>query len=135
MTALAWLLLALGALVLVLTQVRLRSSKGGRGMTDIAPAAINGHTGLGLLAGVIVALRLLGLHESGTATWVAIVAMAIAALLGLAFLARWRGSGGRHSVAVEGDSWTSGPWLSQIAHIGYALGTVVFIWLLLSDRV
>ena len=86
--------------------------------------------GLGLIV-----LRLLGVHESGFATWVAIIAMAIASLIGLSFLGRWRRSGSRHAVRFEGDGWTRGPWLSQIAHIGFVLGTIAFTWMLLGDKI
>src|SRR5699024_3443260 len=135
MTVLAWTLLALGVLVLVLTQVRLRRYRGQQGMTDIAPWILNVHTTAGLVALVLVVLRLLDVHSSSAATWVALLAMVLTAVIGLSLLARWTSSGGRHTAEVEGDGWTSGPWLSQLAHIGYALGTVFFVWALLGDRI
>ena len=61
--------------------------------------------------------------------------MVVASLIGLSFLARWRRSGGRHAVEVTGDGWTSGPWLSQVAHFGMTLGTIFFVWALLGDRI
>lgn len=135
MTALAWTLLALGALVLVLTQVRLRRYRGHRGMADIAPWILNVHTIAGAVGLGLIGLRLRDVLSSGAATWIALLAMLLTAIIGLTFLGRWTSSGGRHAVEVEGDGWTSGPWLSQLAHIGFALGTVFFVWALLGDRV
>lgn len=135
MTVLAWILVGLASVVLVLTPVRLRSARGQEGMVDFSGWVLNLHTISLFLGLALIALRLLGVHESGPATWVAIIAMAIASLIGLSFLARWRRSGSRHAVAFGGDSWTRGPWLSQIGHIGLAIGTVVFAWLLLADKI
>lgn len=135
MTVLAWILVALAILVLVLTPLRLRGARGREGMVDFSGWALNLHT-ITLFVGLaLIALRLLGVHESSFATWVAILALAVASLIGLSFLARWRRSGSRHAVAFGGDGWTRGPWLSQIAHIGLAIGTVVFAWLMLADKI
>lgn len=135
MTAVAWILIALGVLALVLTQVRLRAYSGQAGMADIAPWILNAHSLAGGIGLLLIALRLLDVHSSGLATWVAILGMVVASLIGLSFLARWRRSGGRHAVEVTGDGWTSGPWLSQIAHFGMTLGTIFFVWALLGDRI
>ncbi|MGO1167449.1 MAG: hypothetical protein ACTMHL_12630 [Janibacter sp.] len=135
MTALAWILVALGALVLVLTPLRLRRARGQEGMTNFAPWVLNLHTLAAFIGLGLITLRLLGVHESGAATWAAIIAMVVAALIGLSFLARWRRSGSRHSVDFEGDTWTRGPWLSQLAHIGFVIGTLIFTWMLLGDTI
>lgn len=135
MTVVAWVLVALGVLVLVLTQVRLRASGGQVGMVDFAPWVLDAHSLTGGIGLLLIALRLLDVHTSGLATGVAILALVLASLLGLSFLARWRRSGGRHTVEAVGDAWTKGPWLSQLAHIGLTLGTVFFAWAMLSDRI
>lgn len=135
MTAVAWILVALGVLALVLTQVRLRAYSGQAGMADIAPWILNMHSVTGGAGLLLITLRLLDVHTSGLAMWVAILAMVLASLIGLSFLARWRRSGGRHAVEVTGDGWTSGPWLSQVAHFGVTLGTVFFAWAMLTDRI
>lgn len=135
MTVFAWILVALAILVLVLTPLRLRGSRGQDGMVDFSGWALNLHS-ITLVIGLgLIVLRLLDIHESSFATWVAILSLVIASLVGLSFLARWRRSGSRHAVAFGGDSWTSGPWLSMIAHIGLAIGTIAFAWLLLADKV
>lgn len=135
MTVLAWILVALAILVLVLTPLRLRGARGQDGMVDFSGWVLNLHS-ITLFVGLaLIVLRLLGVHESGFITWVAIIALVIASLIGLSFLARWRRSGSRHAVAFSGDGWTRGPWLSQIAHIGLAIGTIIFAWLLLADKV
>ncbi|NYF99177.1 hypothetical protein [Janibacter cremeus] len=133
MTAIAWILVALGVLALVLTQVRLRRYRGQRGMTDIAPWVINLHSAAGGAGLLLVALRLLDIVSSTTAMWLAIVGLAIASLIGLTFLARWRRASGRHAESLSGDGWTSGPWLSRIAHFGMVIGTVFLAWGMLSD--
>lgn len=135
MTALAWILVALATLVLVLTPVRLRGSRGARGMTDFSPWALNAHSITLFIGLALIVLRLLDVYSSTIATWVAIVCLVIASLIGLSFLRRWSRTGSRHSAAFEGDSWTRGPWLSQLAHIGLTVGTVIFAWLLLTDRI
>lgn len=135
MTVFAWILVALAILVLALTQLRLRAARGQRGMVDFSGWVLNLHSltlGVGL---AIIVLRLLDVHESTPATWLAIICLVIASLIGLSFLGRWRGSGSRHSEHFAGDGWTKGPWLSQIAHIGMAIGTVIFIWMLLGDKI
>ena len=44
MTVFAWILVALGVLVLVLTPLRLRRSTGERGMTDFSGWVLNAHS-------------------------------------------------------------------------------------------
>ena len=135
MTVFAWILVALGVLVLVLTPLRLRRSKGEQGMTDFSGWVLNVHS-ITLVVGLgLIALRLLDVHTSTDATWLAIICMVIASLIGLSFLGRWRRSGSRHAEAFHGDSWTRGPGLSQIAHIGTALGTIALAWMLLADKI
>lgn len=135
MTAIAWVLVALGVLALVLTQVRLRKYSGQRGMTDIAPWILNLHSAAGATGLLLVALRLLDVVTSGTAMWLAILALALTSVIGLSFLARWRRTGGRHVERPQGDGWTTGPWLSQIAHFGMVIGTVVLAWGMITDRI
>lgn len=134
MTAIAWILVALGVLALVLTQVRLRRYRGQRGMTDIAPWILNLHSAAGGTGLLLVVLRLLDVVSSGTAMWLAIIGLAIASLIGLSFLARWRRARGRHVERLRGDGWTSGPWLSWIAHLGMVIGTVFLASGMLSGR-
>ena len=130
----AWFV-ALGVLVFVLTPLRLRRSKGEQGMTDFSGWVLNAHS-ITLFVGLgLISLRLLDVHTSAAAAWLAIICMVIASLIGLSFLGRWRRTGSRHSEAFQGDSWTRGPWLSQIAHIGTALGTIALAWMLLADKI
>lgn len=135
MTVFAWILVALAALVLVLTPLRLRASRNQEGMVDFSDWALNLHS-ITLVIGLgLIVLRLLDIHESTMATWLAILALVIASLIGLSFLARWRRPRSRHAVDFAGDSWTRGPWLSQVAHVGLTIGTVLFTWLLLADKI
>ena len=89
MTVFAWILVVLGVLVLVLTPLRLRRSKGERGMTDFSGWVLNAQSitlfiGLGLIS-----LRLLDVHTSAAAAWLAIICMVIASLIALPVYFAW----------------------------------------------
>ena len=57
------------------------------------------------------------------------------AICGLLILARWLPAKGRHVPAVTGDSWSDGPGLSLLAHIGMAVGVLVFTYAYLTAAV
>ena len=50
------------------------------------------------------------------------------AIAGLMILVRWLPSKGRHAVAAAEDTWSSGPGLSLLAHLGMVVGVAVFTW-------
>ena len=54
----------------------------------------------------------------------------ITALAGLALLARWLPSSGRHAQSSTDDDWSEGPGLSVVAHVG---GALWFWWRRSSD--
>ena len=43
-------------------------------------------------------------------------------------LVRWMPAGGKHASAVIEDTWSQGPGLSVLAHVGMLVGVVVFTW-------
>ena len=54
---------------------------------------------------------------------------------GLLILVRWLPSTGRHSSEAIHDTWSSGPGLSVLAHVGMFLGVCVFTWAYLTTAV
>lgn len=126
-----YVLSALAALVIVLTRLRLRRDEAA-GRSKIPAWVVNVHTAFGALglAGWVVYLvvgedtkigidrDLLGILALGL-LWVT-------ALVGLLILLRWLPTRGRHASASTEDTWSTGPGLSILAHVGLACGVAVF---------
>jgi hypothetical protein len=67
----------------------------------------------------------------GTNDLVGVVGLAfwwLTTLAGLLILLRWLPSRGRHASAARDDTWSEGPGLSVLAHIGMFVGVLVFTW-------
>ncbi len=47
---------------------------------------------------------------------------------GLLILGRWLPSRGRHAADATSDTWSEGPGLSVLAHVGMLVGVIVFTW-------
>ncbi len=91
------------------------------------------HTVAGGLAlvGWLVYLVAAGALGEGAAGLVGILSLAcwwVVAGAGLLILARWMPSRGRHAADATSDSWSEGPGLSVLAHVGMLVGVVVFTW-------
>ena len=121
----AYVLLALGLLVVVLTRVRLRKERAA-GAHQVPAAIVNTHTVVGLAdedSAIGIDRELLGIG--------ALSLLWIVSLCGLLILMRWLPSRGRHASAAAEDSWSEGPGLSVLAHVGMFLGicfdTVVYM--------
>lgn len=126
-----YVLSALAAVVVVLTRLRLRKEEAA-GQARISRFVINVHTIAGTLglAGWATYLAigdktnigidrdLLGILALG-ALWVTV-------LVGLLILLRWLPTHGRHASAKTEDTWSTGPGLSVLAHVGLLVGVVVF---------
>ena len=128
-----YVLTFLGAVVVALTRLRLgRSEEGGARRVDVGPTWLLVHTTLGSLAVLVWLVFLLGPEDSLPGDpLVGIVALGLwwgTALAGLVILVRWLPSKGRHAVEVPEDSWSSGPGLSLLAHLGMVVGVAVFTW-------
>jgi hypothetical protein len=58
----------------------------------------------------------------------ALAAWWVVAVVGLLILVRWLPSRGRHASDGARDSWSEGPGLSVLAHVGMLVGVLVFTW-------
>lgn len=132
----AYVLLALGALVVVLTRVRLRKERAA-GAHQVPAAIVNTHTVFGLLGlGAWLAYLLtddkskIGIDRELLGIG-ALSLLWIVSVCGLLILMRWLPSRGRHASAAAEDSWSEGPGLSVLAHVGMFLAicfdTVVYM--------
>jgi hypothetical protein len=59
----------------------------------------------------------------------------LTAICGLLILARWLPAKGRHVPEAAGDSWSDGPGLSLLAHLGMVVGVLVFTYAYLTAAV
>ena len=133
-----YLLTALAAVAIVLTRLRLRSAAS-TGRFSISPRLPGVHFGAGMIAlvlwvGVLVAPEdtLVGGPAFGI---LAVAFWWLTAICGLLILMRWLPAKGRHVSAVTGDSWSDGPGLSLLAHLGMAVGVLVFTYAYLTAAV
>ena len=65
----------------------------------------------------------------------AIAAWWLTAVCGLLILMRWLPAKGRHAPEASGDSWSDGPGLSLLAHLGMVVGVLVFTYAYLTAAV
>ncbi|MDP3893530.1 hypothetical protein [Nocardioides sp.] len=133
-----YILTALAALVVVLTRVRLGGGRGA-GRHHIGHGLLGLHTGAGVLALVVWLVFLLSPDDAVTGdALVGIVALGlwwIVVVVGLMVLLRWLPTRGRHASTGIEDSWSEGPGLSILAHVGMLVGVSVFTWAYLTSAV
>jgi hypothetical protein len=134
-----YVLTALAAVVVVLTRLRLGKHDGGAGRLQVPRVLIHLHAVFGLLA-LAVWLVFLFAPEDSTAggAAVGIVALAfwwVVVVVGLLVLVRWLPSHGKHASSGREDSWSEGPGLSVLAHVGMLVGVCVFTWAYLNSAV
>jgi len=128
-----YVLTTLAAVVVVLTRLRLGRGEGGAGRLQTSRSLVNVHTGAGVLALVLWVVFLVAGNDT-----IGIVALAfwwIVVVAGLLILVRWLPSRGKHASAGQEDSWSEGPGLSVLAHVGMLVGVVVFTWAYLTSAV
>lgn len=127
-----YILTALAAVVVVLTRLRLGKSGGGAGRVSVGSGLLNLHTGSGALALAAWVIYLLADKESPLGGELAgIVAVAlwwVVTVAGLLILVRWLPSHGRHATQAVEDTWSEGPGLSILAHVGMLVGVLVFTY-------
>jgi hypothetical protein len=134
-----YILTALAAVVVVLTRLRLGRGSGGAGRLSMGRGLVDVHTVAGVLALVswvafLVASEdtFLGSSSFGVLSlacwWVTVIA-------GLLILVRWRRPKGRHASQGASDSWSDGPGLSILAHVGLLVGVCIFTWAYLTSVV
>ncbi|MFA6298221.1 MAG: hypothetical protein WCS84_03840 [Nocardioides sp.] len=132
-----YVLTALAALVIVLTRLRLGRDDGGAGRVHVPLVLLNVHSVSGGLALATWLVFLIGggsLSENTEAV-IGIVALAlwwVVVVAGLLILVRWLPSRGRHAADSREDTWSEGPGLSVLAHVGMLVGVCVFTWAYLT---
>jgi hypothetical protein len=124
-----YVLTALAAVVVVLTRLRL-GKQGGAGRVNVGSGLLTVHTVAGALALVVWVVYLVA-PESSVAggSVVGIVALSlwwVVTIAGLLILVRWLPSRGRHATLAQEDTWSDGPGLSVLAHVGMLVGVLVF---------
>lgn len=135
-----YVLTAAAAVVVVLTRLRLRRDAGAAGRSVVARGAVNVHTTAGALALVVWVVFLVGgdsFSEAG-ASLVGIVALVlwwVTAIAGILLLMRWLPSRGRHASGSTRDSWSGGPGLSVLAHVGLLGAVLAFTYAYLVSAV
>ena len=128
-----YVLTALAAVVVVLTRLRLGREEGGAGRLQMGRGLVNVHTAAGALALVLWVIFLVTGNEA-----VGIAALAfwwVVVIAGLLILVRWLPSHGKHASDGQEDSWSEGPGLSILAHVGMLVGVLVFSWAYLFTKV
>jgi hypothetical protein len=127
-----YILTALAAVVIVLTRLRLGRGDQGAGRLQMGHGLVNLHTVAGVLALVLWVVFLVADEDSAAGSEVVgIVALAcwwLVVVAGLLILVRWLPSRGRHAADGREDTWSEGPGLSVLAHVGMLVGVCVFTW-------
>ncbi len=124
-----YVLTALAAVVVVLTRLRLaKDSAAGR--HQVGAGILNVHTFCGVLALIGWVVYLVG--ESDLVGVVALAFWWLTAMAGLLILLRWLPSRGKHATGARDDTWSEGPGLSVLAHVGLVVGVLVFTWFYVS---
>ena len=134
-----YILTALAAVVIVLTRLRLRQDTGAAGASSVGHGLVNLHTVAGVIALVVWVLFLVADEEStlggAVVGVVALVFWWITVLAGLLILVRWLPSHGKHASEGTQDSWSEGPGLSILAHVGMLVGVCVFTFAYMTSAV
>lgn len=135
-----YVLTAAAAVVVVLTRLRLGRDRVGAGRAEIARVPVGVHTIVGALALVVWVTFLVteGRVSESTSTLVGLLGLVlwwVVALVGLLLLTRWLPTRGRHASDGVEDSWSSGPGLSVLGHVGMLVGVVVFTYAYLVKAV
>ena len=133
-----YVLTALAAVVVVLTRLRMRGGKGAA-RVFVGRTLLNIHTAAGVLALIVWIAFLVASDDTviGSAA-VGILGLGlwwVVTVAGLLMLVRWVPSHGRHAAEGTSDSWSEGPGLSVLAHVGMLVGVIVFTWAYLTTAV
>ncbi len=127
-----YVLTALAAVVVVLTRLRLGKQQGGAGRVSVGSGLLNVHTGAGVLALVVWVAYLVAPENSALGgELVGIIGVAlwwVVTVAGLLVLVRWLPSRGKHATQGTEDTWSEGPGLSILAHVGMLVGVLVFTY-------
>jgi hypothetical protein len=134
-----YILTALAAVVVVLTRLRLGKQEGGAGRVSVGPALLNVHTVAGTLALIVWVIYLFADEDTPMGGELAgIIALSlwwVVTIAGLLILVRWIPSRGRHATSAKQDTWSEGPGLSVLAHVGMLVGVLVFTYAYAASHV
>jgi hypothetical protein len=123
-----YILTALSLVVVVLTRLRLRKDTAA-GQSQVPVLVLHAHTFFGLVGLAAWVVYLVAPEKSQAASpVVGIVGLAclwIVVVCGLLILLRWLPSHGRHADSRTEDTWSDGPGLSILAHVGMFVGVAV----------
>ena len=122
-----YVLTFLSAVVVVLTRVRLSQARAA-GQHQVGMGTVNAHTACGVVALVVWVLFLVTGNDMSLVGIIGLFFYWLTALLGLLIRLRWMPSRGRHASDSTDDTWSEGPGLSILAHVGMLVGVVVFTW-------
>jgi uncharacterized membrane protein len=122
-----YVLTFLSAVVVVLTRVRLSQARAA-GQHQVGMGTVNAHTGCGVVALLLWVAFLVTGHSHSLVGIIGLFFYWLTALLGLLILMRWVPSRGKHASGTTDDSWSEGPGLSVLAHVGMLVGVIVFTW-------
>ena len=134
LSVITYVLTALAAVVVVLTRVRMRHGQGA-GRFHVGNRLLDVHTFCGALGVVVWTVFLLLPDDASARSSVGIVGLGlfwIVTIAGLLILVRWLPSHGRHASEGQQDSWSEGPGLSVLAHVGMLVGVIVFTYVYLN---
>ncbi|WP_235737923.1 hypothetical protein [Nocardioides alcanivorans] len=134
-----YILTALALVVVVLTRVRLRGDAPAAGRLQTSSLLLNVHTIAGLAAVASwTAFLITGIGDDNGDSQIGILALGLfwlTTVAGIMILFRWMPARGKHSQAAVGDSWSTGPGLSVLAHVGMLVGTVLFTWAYMFSKI
>lgn len=133
-----YVLTALAAVVVVLTRLRLRHGQGAARF-HVGNRLLDVHTVAGVLAILTWVAFLVSPEDSplGSSSFgiLGLGLFWIVTVVGLMILVRWLPSHGRHASEATQDSWSEGPGLSVLAHVGMLVGVIVFTFAYLTNAV
>lgn len=140
LTVIVYVLTALACVVVALTRLRLGGERSGAGRFQVSSALVNTHSVAGALAivtWVIFLVTGIGEERGGNAL-IGIIGLSLfwlTTVVGLMILFRWLPTKGKHSSDPQLDSWSRGPGLSVLAHVGMLVGVCIFTWAYLTSAV
>jgi hypothetical protein len=133
-----YVLTGLALVVVVLTRLRMGTGQGA-GRVFVGTLLLNFHTASGVLAVTSWVLFLSFSEDSALgSSVVGIIALGfwwIVTICGLLMLVRWLPSRGKHASEGFQDSWSEGPGLSILAHVGMLVGVCIFTFAYLTSAV
>lgn len=134
-----YILTALAAVVVVLTRLRLAKDSGAAGKIQVGHGLVNVHSVAGVLALALWLLFLVADEDTalggGAMGILALAFWWVVVVAGLLILVRWLPSGGKHASTGVEDTWSEGPGLSILAHVGMLVGVCVFTYAYLTSAV